>query len=115
VSSISCGKYHATQTGVLTHPFDAEAWKDFDRIYASFAAEPQNVRLGLCADGFNPYSNAARPYSVWPIVVYVYNLLPHLCMTWVYMFLSFVIPGPNTLKNKIDVYLPPLINELKTL
>jgi len=74
-------KYHAIQTGQLTHPSDAEAWKHFDRTFESFVVKLRNVRLGLCADGFNPYSNVAKPYSVWPIMICVYNLLPHLCMT----------------------------------
>ena len=106
---------YATQTGVLTHLSDVEAWKHFNRTYTLFAAESRNVRLGLCADGFNPYSTAPRRYSVWPIVVCMYNLLPHLCMMRPCMFLSSVIPGPNNPKNKINVYLQPLINELKML
>ena len=108
-------KYHATQTGQLTHPSDTEAWKHFDRTFESFATEPRSVWLDLCDDGFNPYSNTARPYSVWPIVICVYNLPPHLCMTRLYMFLSSVISGTNNLQNKIDVFLQPLIDELKTL
>ena len=106
-------KYHVTQTGKLTYPSDVEAWRHFDRTFKLFAAEPRNVRLGLCADGFNPYSNAARSYSVWPIVICVYNLPPHLCMTR--RFLSSVITQPNNSKNKINVFLQPLIGELKTL
>jgi len=51
---------------------------------------------------------------VWPIVIFVYNL-PPLCMTKPYMFLSSVIPRPNNPKNKIDVFLQPLIDELNTL
>ena len=81
----------------------------------SNAAEPRNVRLGLCVDGFNPYSNAARPYAVWPIMICVYNLPPHLCMTRSYMFLASMIPGPNNPKIKIDVLLQSLIDELRTL
>uniref|UniRef100_A0A7C9DL29 Transposase-associated domain-containing protein n=1 Tax=Opuntia streptacantha TaxID=393608 RepID=A0A7C9DL29_OPUST len=106
-------KNHVPQDGFVSHPSEAKAWKHFDRHHPSFAAEARNVRLGLCADGFNPYSNAARPYSVWPIVVCVYNLPPHMCMTRPYMFLSTVIPGPQNPKSKIDVYLQPLIDELK--
>ncbi|GKC15167.1 S-adenosyl-L-methionine-dependent methyltransferases superfamily protein [Tanacetum coccineum] len=34
-----------------------EAWKDFDTKYPDFATEPRNVRLGLAADGFNPFGN----------------------------------------------------------
>jgi len=38
-----------------------------------------------------------------------------MCMTTTYMFLSYIIPGPTNPKNMIDVYLQPLIDELKIL
>ncbi|XP_060182397.1 uncharacterized protein LOC132612071 [Lycium barbarum] len=44
---------------VMCHPSDGEAWKHFDRTYPDFAAEPCNVRLGLCSDGFIPHSGSA--------------------------------------------------------
>ena len=43
---------YETNEGVMCHPSDAEAWKHFDRTHHSFASEPRNIRLGLCADGF---------------------------------------------------------------
>lgn len=36
------------QLGIMCHSSDSEAWKHFDTQYPDFAAEPQNVRLGLC-------------------------------------------------------------------
>ncbi|BBG92641.1 hypothetical protein Prudu_000434 [Prunus dulcis] len=39
---------------VMRHPADGEAWKEFDRTFPEFAADPRNVRLGLATDGFNP-------------------------------------------------------------
>ena len=36
-----------------------------------------------------------------------------MCITTPHMFLTCIIPGPTNPKNKIDVYLQPLINELK--
>nr|GEW93423.1 hypothetical protein [Tanacetum cinerariifolium] len=39
------------------HPVDGKAWKNFDTKYLNFAKEPRNVRLGLAADGFNPFGN----------------------------------------------------------
>ncbi|XP_070057821.1 uncharacterized protein [Nicotiana tomentosiformis] len=48
---------------VMCHPSDGEAWKHFDRTYPNYASEPRNVRLGLCADGFMPFSISATPYS----------------------------------------------------
>jgi len=48
---------------VLCHPSDGEAWKHFDKIHPEFAAEPRNVRLVLCSDGFSPFNNSNPPYS----------------------------------------------------
>ncbi|PKU65335.1 hypothetical protein MA16_Dca001225 [Dendrobium catenatum] len=106
---------HIPQEGVITHPSEAEAWKHFDRTHPTFAAELRNVRLGLCADGFTPFSQSATPYSCWPVILTPYNLPPELCMTTPYMFLSLIIPGPHNPKLKIDVFLQPLIDDLSLL
>ncbi|XP_058774870.1 uncharacterized protein LOC131649136 isoform X2 [Vicia villosa] len=103
------------EEGVLCHPSDGEAWKHFDQVYPAFASEPRNVRLGLCADGFTPFSQSAKPYSCWPVIVTPYNLPPELCMMMPYMYLTLIIPGPDNPKGKIDVYLQPLIDELQQL
>ncbi|WMV55162.1 hypothetical protein MTR67_048547 [Solanum verrucosum] len=80
-------------SGVLSHPSDSEALKHFDNVYPDFASEPRNVRLGLCSDGFTPFSNNASPYSCWPVFLTLYNLPPEMCMTSPYIFLSCVIPA----------------------
>lgn len=101
---------------VLRHPSDAKAWKHFDNVYPDFARDPRNVRLGLCSDGFTPYiQGSGSPYSCWPIIVTPYNLPPEMCMTKPYMFLSCIVPGKDNPKGKIDVYLQPLIDDLKHL
>lgn len=92
-----------------------ERRKHFDRCHLSFAAEPRNVRLALSADGFSPYGQMAHPYSCWPIIVTPYNLPPLMCMDTPYMFLTLVIPGPKNPGQNIDLYLQPLIDELKDL
>jgi len=96
-------KNHVPQDGVVSHPFEARAWKHFNIIHSSFATEPRIVCLSLCANGFSPYSNLAIAHSVWPIVVCVHTLPLHMYMTRPYMFLSFVIPRPHNLKSKIDM------------
>ncbi|XP_052117681.1 uncharacterized protein LOC110281750 [Arachis duranensis] len=101
--------------GVLEHPSDSKAWKYFDRKYPQFSQEPRNVRLGLCADGFTPFGQSGKQYSCWLIIVTPYNLPPSMCMKTPYMFLSMIIPGPRNPKIRIDVYLQPLIDELKLL
>jgi hypothetical protein len=103
-------------SNILRHPSDGKAWKHFDDVYPDFAMEPRNVRLGLCADGFTPYIQvSASPYSCWPVIVTPYNLPPEMCMTKPYLFLTCLIPGPKNPKEKIDVYLQPLIDDLHRL
>ncbi|XP_050368965.1 uncharacterized protein LOC126787074 [Argentina anserina] len=94
---------------------DSPAWKELDKIHPSFASEMRNVRLGLASDGFNPYGHMSSAHSTWPVVMTVYNLPPWLCMKKPYMILSLLIPGPKAPCNDIDVYLAPLIDELKSL
>ncbi|CAL5194219.1 unnamed protein product [Lathyrus oleraceus] len=61
----------------MRHPYDGEAWKHFDRIHTNFAAEPRNVRLGLCFDGFTSYVQVSGSgFSCWPVIVTPYNLSP---------------------------------------
>ncbi|GAU35269.1 hypothetical protein TSUD_324070 [Trifolium subterraneum] len=108
--------YNKTNSNVMRHPCDGLAWKHFDAMHRDFAEDPRNVRLGLCSDGFTPYIQAsASPYSCWPVIVTPYNLPPEMCMTKPYMFLSCIIPGPSNPTDGIDVYLQPLIDDLKRL
>ena len=83
------------EVGTLTHPADGEAWKHFDQKYPDFASEIHNVRLGLCTDGFSPFSQFGSKYSSWPIIVTPYNLPSWMCMKTPYMFLTVVVPGPD--------------------
>ncbi|XP_019253815.1 PREDICTED: uncharacterized protein LOC109232499 [Nicotiana attenuata] len=91
------------------------AWKSFDELHPSFASEPRNVRLGLASDGFQPFRNSKTSYSIWPVVLIPYNLPPWLCMKQENFILSMLIPGPNSPGDAIDIYLQPLIEELKEL
>ncbi|CAH9075324.1 unnamed protein product, partial [Cuscuta epithymum] len=99
----------------MGHASDSEAWKHIDNIYPDFASDPRNVRLGLCSDGFAAHGQYGASYSCWPVILTTYNLPPGMCMKSPYMFLSLIIPGPMCPKKKIDVYLQPLIDELKHL
>ncbi|XP_020992340.2 uncharacterized protein LOC110278427 [Arachis duranensis] len=101
--------------GYLRHPRDAEAWKEFDAKYPCFSNDPRNVRLALASDGFNPFGNMSTKYSIWPVILIPYNLPPWLCMKQTSFILSMIIPGPKMPGNDIDVYLEPLVDELKQL
>ncbi|XP_024190647.1 uncharacterized protein LOC112194661 [Rosa chinensis] len=103
------------QDGVLHHPADSLAWEELDKIDNNFGSDGRNVRLGLASDRFNPFGMMSLSHSTWPVIVTVYNLPPWLCMKKSYMMLSLLIPGPKSPGNDIDVYLQPLIDELKIL
>ncbi|CAJ2674634.1 unnamed protein product [Trifolium pratense] len=104
-----------SKDGKLRHPADGKAWKDFDILHPDFSSEPRNVRLGLSSDGFNPFRTMSISHSTWPVMMVVYNFPPWLSMKSEYTILSLLIPGPQSPGNNIDVYLQPLIEELKEL
>ncbi|XP_049406217.1 uncharacterized protein LOC125869837 [Solanum stenotomum] len=101
--------------GIMRHPADLMAWKKFDELHPSFAAEPRNVQLGLASDGLQPFGMSRTPYNIWPVVLVPYNLPPWLFMKQENFILSMLIPGPNGPGDAIDVYLQPLIEELNEL
>ena len=88
---------------MMRHPVDSLAWKNFDKVHPSFALEPQNVRLGLASDGFNPFGNMSISYSMWPVVLIPYNLPPWMCMKQTFFMLSLLILGLTTPKSDIDI------------
>ncbi|XP_010480743.1 PREDICTED: uncharacterized protein LOC104759533 [Camelina sativa] len=105
---------HESQDGVMCHPSDAAEWKNFQKLHPSFAEEKRNVYLGLCTDGFNPFG-MSKNHSLWPVIITPYNLPPDMCMRSEYLFLTILNSGPNHPRAGIDVFLQPLIEELKEL
>ncbi|XP_031131839.1 uncharacterized protein LOC116033221 [Ipomoea triloba] len=99
--------------GKLRHPTDSPQWRNIDRRWPEFGTENRNLRLGLCTDGMNPHGNMSSRHSTWLVLLVVYNLPPWLCMKRKYIMLSLLISGPKQPGNDIDVYLAPLIEDLK--
>nr|GEX65638.1 hypothetical protein [Tanacetum cinerariifolium] len=88
------GKF--TEPGKMQHPVDGRAWKNFNTRYPDFTTEQRNVRLGLVADGFNPFGNLCQSYNMWPFILTTYNLHPWLCMKENYLVLTLLITGPKS-------------------
>ncbi|XP_060171510.1 uncharacterized protein LOC132602749 [Lycium barbarum] len=105
----------SNRDGLIRHPRDGEAWKTFDLTHSEFASDPRNVRLGLASDGFNPFGTMSSTYSIWPVFLIPYNLPPWICMKHTSFILSMIIPGKQMPGNNIDVYLQPLVKELREL
>ncbi|XP_074351848.1 uncharacterized protein LOC141690996 [Apium graveolens] len=104
-----------TKDGKLRYPADVEGWKSMDANHPNFVADPRNLRLGLAADGINPYRSMNISHNTWPIILVNYNLPPWLIMKPDNLILSTLVPGPVYPGNDIDVYMQPLIAELKEL
>ena len=89
-------RWHAEKRhddGILRHPADSDAWKDFDKKHVEYSLEPRNIRLRLATDGFNLFGNMNINYSTWPIILMVYNLPPGFCMQQSYMMMSLLFEG----------------------
>ncbi|XP_027156993.1 uncharacterized protein LOC113758246 [Coffea eugenioides] len=104
-----------TKDGNMRHPADSPSWQTFDFHHPEFSQDSRNVRLGLASDGFNPFKNMSSTHSTWPVILMPYNLPPWMCMKQPNFILSLLIPSPFAPGNNIDIYLKPLIAELKEL
>ena len=87
----------------MRHPSHGEVWQHFDQTYPDFASDPHNIRLGLCANGFTPNNQFSKPFSYWPMVIILYNLLLEICIKNLHLFLTCIIFDPNNLKAEINV------------
>jgi hypothetical protein len=102
--------------GKVRHVPDSKAWAHIDRTWPEFGGEPRNVRLGLATDGVNPFGEKSNAWSTSPVLFLNYNLPPWLVTKKLFLLLSMIIPGPNSVKSSnFDVYLAPVFEELVEL
>ncbi|XP_056852869.1 uncharacterized protein LOC130502070 [Raphanus sativus] len=111
-----CWHYtNATEDGTMRHPVDSISWAQVNDKWPDFAAEPRNLQLGISTDGMNTFSMQNTNHSTWPVLLVNYNTPPTMCMKAENIMLTLLIPGPTAPGNNIDVYLAPLIDDLKDL
>nr|XP_015642894.2 uncharacterized protein LOC107281397 [Oryza sativa Japonica Group] len=111
-------RWHAEerqQDGMLRHPADGSQWRNIDRKFKEFGKDARNIRFGLSTDGMNPFGEMSSGHSTWPVTMCIYNLPPWLCMKRKYIMMPIIIQGPKQPGNDIDVYLRPLVEDLKQL
>nr|AAX92775.1 transposon protein, putative, CACTA, En/Spm sub-class [Oryza sativa Japonica Group]ABA93319.1 transposon protein, putative, CACTA, En/Spm sub-class [Oryza sativa Japonica Group] len=77
------------QDGMLRHPADGSQWRNINRKFKDFGKDARNIWFGLSTDGLNPFGEMSSGHSTWPAL--------------------------SNLGNDIDVYLRPLIEDLKLL
>jgi hypothetical protein len=99
--------------GLVRHVADSKACAHINSRWLDFVSESCNVRLGLVADGVNPYGEKRNSWSTWPILLFNYNLPPWLVTKKFFVMLVFFIPSKEFVKiYNFDVYMAPLIEEL---
>ena len=102
--------------GKMRGPFDSPQWQHVRDKYCDFEADFRNLHLGMCADGLNPHSQKRSTHSLCPILLLNYNIPPWLTIKKFFIMLSLLIPGPDVVTgDRIDVFLGPLIEELREL
>jgi hypothetical protein len=79
-----------------------------------FKDEVQSLRLSIAMDGVNPYSLQNTNYYVWHVVVINNNIPPWFFVKNGQLMLALIFPSRRQVKN-MDVYLQPLVDELKGL
>nr|ABG22528.1 transposon protein, putative, CACTA, En/Spm sub-class [Oryza sativa Japonica Group] len=111
-------RWHAEerqQDGMLRHPADGSQWRNIDRKFKDFGKDARTIRFGLSTDGMNPFGEMSSGHSAWPVTMCIYNLLPWLCMKRKYIMMPIIIQGPKQPGNDINVFLRPLVEDLKLL
>ncbi|KAL6622684.1 hypothetical protein ACP70R_032563 [Stipagrostis hirtigluma subsp. patula] len=101
--------------GMLRHPADGSQWRNIDMQFEWFSADVRNLRFALSTDGMNPFGDRSTSHSTWPVVMSIYNLPGWLCNKKKYIMMCILISGPKQPGNDIDVYLRPLVDDLKKL
>ena len=68
----------------------------------------------IAIDVVNPYSLQNTNYYIWLVVVINKNIPPWLSVNNEHLMLALIVPSRRKVKN-MDVYLQPLVDELKKL
>ena len=108
--------HNVSSDGKMRGPCDSPQWEHIRAKHSEFEADHRNIHLGLCADGVNPHSQKRSTHSLWPVLLLNYNIPPWLTIKKFFIMLVLLIPGPESVtSDRIDVYLTPLIEELREL
>nr|AAU90144.1 putative polyprotein [Oryza sativa Japonica Group] len=91
----------------------SETTYEAKKIVCHLGLEVQKIHA--CSNDCILYREMSSGHSTWPITMCIYNLPPWLCMKRKYIMMPIIIQGPKQPGNDIDVYLRPLVEDLKLL
>jgi hypothetical protein len=101
--------------GKLRHPTDEKQWQDLNDNHRDFADEPRNIRFALSTDGMNPFAEKINKHSTWLVILTIYSLPPWLMQKRKYILLTILISRPTQPGVDMDVFLEPLMEDMKIL
>ena len=113
-SLMSCHATNKSTDGKMRVPADSPAWKHVEDKWLEFKRDPRHLRLGLAADGVNPFGLRSTKWSTWPVVLVNYNIPPWLSIKKGHLIVSLLIPGRKKVKD-MSLCLAPLIDEINEL
>jgi hypothetical protein len=99
-----------SENGDINSFYDLEIWRTIKREWPDF----EGFQFAIATDGFNPSSHIGSVYTMWPVIVIVYNLPPEYATKKEFMFLTLLIPGKYQVQD-MDIYMVPLYEELQIL
>ena len=112
-------KWHATNKSRdenMRSVVDSKQWAAMHEIDPSFTEEENNLYLGMVADGVNPFGNQSTKYSMWPVLLLIYNLPPWLVLKSFFISLTLLIPGDRApTPEAFDIFISPLVRDLQEL
>jgi len=79
--------------GLVLHVVNSKTWTHIEEAWLDFASDPQNLRLALSTNGFNPFLEKLCQWSTWPIYIFIYNLPLWLTTKRFFMMVAVLISG----------------------
>ena len=93
---------------------DSKSMKNIEEKWPrKFKDEPHSIRFGL-AIGVCPFSFISSNYSVWPVILIVYNIPPWISVRKEQLMFTLIVPGKHHVK-KMNLYIVPFINEMQLI
>ncbi|CAH1272595.1 Hypp4890 [Branchiostoma lanceolatum] len=95
----------------MTDIQQSPAWKRFtDRM----GGDTRCIAFGLNTDGVDPFNHLHVQYSMWPIMLKVFNFPPEIRDRFEWIMLVGIIPGSDT-PSDMNPFMRKLVNELLEL
>jgi hypothetical protein len=109
------GRKELKKDGKFRHPTDAAQCCNINNHFSWFDKDVRSIQFAMRTDGVNPFGNQSSTHSTWPVVQLLYNLPPWPFKKQKYMMLTILFSRPKQLGDRINVYLRPLVDDLKIL